>query len=162
MQFLLVILSSESGFFHTDYLTTDVYNALQVILVFLTEGPKPTHNWNCQNTLNTRLIKYGQNGAINVKRAKFSKAVKRCWLFICDTAVAVPLQPIVNCCAEVFIPVNYLYLVIVGDSVRLGWRVFPKINAQVFSFCCVPAHMRSITQCNEVVQHRTMGNFVVT
>ena len=48
--------------------------------------------------------------------------------------MAVPLQLIVSCCAEVFILVNYLYLVIVDDSIRLGWRVFPKINAHVFWF----------------------------
>ena len=51
---------------------------------------------------------------------------------VCDTAVAVPLQLIVNCCAEVFILVNYLYLVTVDDSIRLGWRVFPKINARLW------------------------------
>ena len=47
-----------------------------------------------------------------------------------DTVVAVPLQPVVNCCAEVFILVNYLCLVIVDDSIRLGWRVFPKISTR--------------------------------
>ena len=61
---------------------------------------------------------------------KFSETIKTLLTFlICDTAVAVPLQPIVNCCAEVFTLVNYLYLVIVDDSIRLGWTVFPKINA---------------------------------
>ena len=65
-----------------------------------------------------------------LKGSKFSKAVKTLLAFLVrDTAVAVPFQLIVNCCAEVFILVNYLYLVIVDDSIRLGWRVFPKINA---------------------------------
>ena len=87
-----------------------------------------------------------QNGAIDVKRAKCSEAVKTLLSFLtCDTAVVVPLQPFVNCCAEVFTLVNYLYLVIVDDSIRLGWRVFPKINAHIFGFCCIQAHIRSIT-----------------
>ena len=60
-------------------------------------------------------------------------------------------KTIVNCCAEVFILVNYLYLVIVDENIRLGWRLFPKINAHVFSFCCVQAQKRSITPCNKVV-----------
>ena len=61
------------------------------------------------------------------QRAKFSEAEKTLLTFLVrDTAVAVPLQPIVNYCAEVFILANYLYIVIVDDSVRLGWRVFPK------------------------------------
>ena len=51
--------------------------------------------------------------------------------------MAVPFQLIVNCCAEVFIHVNYLYLVIVDDSIRLGWRVFPKINAHHMSLVFV-------------------------
>ena len=34
---------------------------------------------------------------------------------ICDTAVAVLFQTIVNCCAEIFVLVIYLYLVIVID-----------------------------------------------
>ena len=68
-----------------------------------------------------------------------------------DTTVAVPFQLIVNCCAEVFILINYLYLVIVDDSIRLRWRVFPKINANVFGFCCVQKQMRFITPCNKVV-----------
>ena len=60
---------------------------------------------------------------------KFSETTKILLVFsICDIAVEVPLQPIANCCAEVFILVNYLYLVIVDDSIRLGWRVFPKIS----------------------------------
>ena len=51
-------------------------------------------------------------------------------------------------CAEVFILVNYLYLVIVDDSIRLGWRVFLKIYTHVFGFCCVQAQIQSITPCN--------------
>ena len=76
-------------------------------------------------------------GAINVKRTTFSETVKTLLTFLsymCDTAVAVPLQPIVSCCAEVFILVNNLYLVIPDGSIRLGWRALPKINAHVFGF----------------------------
>ena len=43
---------------------------------------------------------------------------------ICDSGVAVPLQPTVNCFAEAFILINYLYLVILDDSIRQGWMVF--------------------------------------
>ena len=145
--YLLFVQSSERGLFEAGYFATNVYNALQLILVFLTDVPKPTHNRKCQNTLYTRFIKHGQNGAINVKRAKFSEAVKTLLTFL----VAVPLLPTVNCYAEVFILVNYLYLVIVDDSIRLGWRVFPKISAHVFGFCCVQTQIRSITLCNKVV-----------
>ena len=107
------------GLFETGYFTINVYNALQLILVFLTDVPKPNHKRKCQNTLDTRFIKHGQNGTINVKRAKFSEAVKTLLAFsICDTAVAVPLQPIVNCCAEVFIPVNYLYRIFRRITIR--------------------------------------------
>ena len=42
--------------------------------------------------------------------------------------MVVPLQHSVNCCAEVFILINYLYLVIVDDSIRLGCQVFPKMH----------------------------------
>ena len=59
--------------------------------------------------------------------------------------MAVPFQLIVNCCADVFILVNYLYLVIVDDSIRLGWRVFPKINAHVFGFCLVQTHIYDLS-----------------
>ena len=105
--FMLFIQSNERGLFETDYFPANVYNALQPIHVFLTDVPKPNHKRKYQNTLDTRLIKHGQYGAINVKRAKFSEAVKTLLAFsICDTAVAVPLQPIVNWCAEVFILVN--------------------------------------------------------
>ncbi len=41
-QFLLFIQSSETGLFETGYFTTGVYNALQIILVFLADVPKPT------------------------------------------------------------------------------------------------------------------------
>ena len=96
-QYLLFIQSSERGLFETCYFTTNIYKALQHILAFLTDVPKPTHIRKCQNTLYTRLIKYGQNSAINVKRTKFSEAVKTLLTFLkCDTAVAVPLQPIVK------------------------------------------------------------------
>ena len=150
-QYLLFIQSSEIGLFETGYFITNVYNAMQLILVFLTDVAKPIYKRKCQNTLDTTFIKRGQNGAINVKRAKFSEALKTVLTFpICDTAVAVPLQPIINCCAEVFILVNYLYLVIVDYRIRLGWRVFSKINAHVFDFCCVQAQIRSITPCNIV------------
>ena len=106
---------------------------------------------NVENALYTRFIKHAQNGATNIKRATFSEAVKTLLTFlVIDTGVAVPLQLIVNCCAEVFILVNYLYLVIVDDSIRLGWRIFPKINAHVFGFCCVQAQIRSSTPCDKV------------
>ena len=50
------------------------------------------------------------------QRAKFSEAEKTLLTFLVrDTAVAVPLQPIVNYCAEVFILANYLYIVIVDE-----------------------------------------------
>ena len=151
-QYLPFIQSSETGLFETGYFTTNIYNALQIILVFLTDVHKPTHKRTFHNTLDRRYIKRGQNGAINVKRTRFSEAVKALLTFlICDSAVAVPLQPIINCCAVVLMLVNYLYLVIVDDSVRQGWRVFLKINAHVFSFCCVRIQIRSITPCNTVV-----------
>ena len=103
-QYLLFIQSSERGLFETCF-TTNVYNALQLILVFLTDVPKPTHKRKYQNTLYIRFIKHGQNGAINAKRATFSEAVKTLLTFlIWDTAVAVPLQPIVN----IVVP-RYLY-----------------------------------------------------
>ena len=41
-QFLLFIQSSETGLFTTCYFTTGVCNALQIILVFLADVPKPT------------------------------------------------------------------------------------------------------------------------
>ena len=41
-QYLLFIQSSESGLFQTSYFITEVYSALQNILVFLTDVPKPT------------------------------------------------------------------------------------------------------------------------
>ena len=92
MQYLLVIQSVESGLFETCYFSTNVYKALQIILVFLTNVPKPTHKRTYQNTLDTRLIEHGQHDAINVKRATFSEAVKTLLTFpICDTAVAVTL-----------------------------------------------------------------------
>ena len=136
--------------FETGYFSTNVYKALQTFLVFLTNVPKLKHKRTHQNTLNTRFIEHGKNIAINVKRTKFSEAVKPLLTFpTCETAMAVTVQPIVNCCIEVFLLVNYLYLVIVDDTIRLGWRVFPKINAH--GFCCGQAHIRSITPCNKVV-----------
>ena len=42
MQRLLSIQSSENGFFKTGYFTTDVYNSLKIVLIFLTDVPKPT------------------------------------------------------------------------------------------------------------------------
>ena len=151
-QYLLLIQSSESGLFETGYYTTNVSNELQVIIVFLTDVPKPTHKRKCQNTLDTRLIKHGHNCIINVKKVKFLETVKKLLsCIICDTAVAVPFQPVVNCCTEVFIFVNYLYRVTVDERNRLGWRVFPKIDAHIFGFCCVQAQIRSITPCNKVV-----------
>jgi len=40
LQCLLFLQSSESGLFQNCHFTTDVYNALQIILVFLTDVPK--------------------------------------------------------------------------------------------------------------------------
>ena len=41
-EYLLFIQSSERGLFEAGYFATNVYNALQFILVFLTDVPKPT------------------------------------------------------------------------------------------------------------------------
>ena len=41
------------GMFEAGYFATNVYNALQFILVFLTDVPKPTYKRKCQNTLYT-------------------------------------------------------------------------------------------------------------
>ena len=57
-QYLLFVQSSEIGLYETGYVATNVYNALQLILVFLTHVPKPTYKRKCQNTLDTRLIKH--------------------------------------------------------------------------------------------------------
>jgi len=46
-QYLLFIQSSETGWFKTGYFTGGVYNALQSILVFLTDVPKPTYKRKC-------------------------------------------------------------------------------------------------------------------
>ena len=147
--YLLFIQSIESGLFETDYFTTNAYIALHVILVFLTDVPDPTYKENVKPLWIQFFFKRGQNDAVNVRRAKFSEAEKTLLTFlICDSAVSVPLQPIVNCCA--FILVNYLYLVIVDDSTRLGWREFLKISAHVFGLCCVQTQIRSITSCNKV------------
>jgi len=57
---------------------------------------------------------------LSTLKEQFSEAVKT--LLTClirDAAMAVPLQPIVNDCAEVFMMVNYLYLVIVEDSISM-------------------------------------------
>ena len=70
-----------------------------------------------------------------------SEKVKTLLTFlVCDTAVMVPFQPIVNFCTEVFILVNCLYLVILDVSVSLGWRIFPKVNAHIFGACCKLSH----------------------
>ena len=88
-EYLLFIQSSERGLFEAGYFAANVYNALQFILVFLTDVPKPTYKRKCQNTMYTIFIKHGQNGAISVNRAKFSEAVKTLLAFlVCDTAVA--------------------------------------------------------------------------
>ena len=55
-QYLLFIQSSDRGLFEAGYFATNVYNALQLILVCLTDVPKPTHKRKCQNTLDTRFI----------------------------------------------------------------------------------------------------------
>ena len=59
----------------------------------------------------------------------------------CDTVVAVPLQHIVNCCAEVFILVNCLYFVNVDESISLGWKVFPKINVTIVKPFSIPSRL---------------------
>ena len=46
-QYLLFMKSSETGLFQTGYITTDVYNALIIILVFLTDVPKATDKRKC-------------------------------------------------------------------------------------------------------------------
>ena len=57
---MLFIQTSERGLFETGYFATNIYNALQFILVFLTDVPKPTYKRKCQKTLYTRFIKHGQ------------------------------------------------------------------------------------------------------
>ena len=86
-QYQHFLQSSERGLFETGYFTTNVYNALQIILVFLNDVPKPSYQRKYQNTRNTRFIKRGKNGAINVKRATFAEAVKTLLTFlVCDTS----------------------------------------------------------------------------
>ena len=65
-----------SGLFQTGYFTTDVYNALQIVLVFLNDVPKPANKRKCQNNLDIRLLKHRQNGAINI-----------CMCLSCDAGV---------------------------------------------------------------------------
>ena len=45
-QYLLFIQSSERGLFEAGYVPTDVYNALQLMLVFLTDVTKPAQKEN--------------------------------------------------------------------------------------------------------------------
>ena len=42
LEYLLFTWRSESGLFQTDHITTDDYNLLHIILVFLTDIPKTT------------------------------------------------------------------------------------------------------------------------
>ena len=51
--------SSDRGLFEAGYFATNIYNALQFILVFLANVPKPTYKRKCQNTLDTRFVKHG-------------------------------------------------------------------------------------------------------
>ena len=53
--YLLFIQNSESRKFETGYFSTYVYNALQVIRVFLTDVPKPTYKRKVLNIMDTNL-----------------------------------------------------------------------------------------------------------
>jgi len=63
-QRLLFIQTREMELFKTDHFTPDVHNALLIVLVFLTDVPKPTDKRNGYHTLDIRLIKHGHNDAI--------------------------------------------------------------------------------------------------
>ena len=58
-EYLLFVQSSDRGLFEAGYFATNIYNALQFILVFLANVPKPTYKRKCQNTLYTRFVKHG-------------------------------------------------------------------------------------------------------
>ena len=45
-QYLLFMQNSERGLFEAGYFPTNIYNALQLILVFLTDVPKPAQKEN--------------------------------------------------------------------------------------------------------------------
>ena len=57
--YLFFVQSSDRGLFEAGYFATNIYNALQFILVFLANVPKPTYKRKCQNTLDTRFVKHG-------------------------------------------------------------------------------------------------------